>query len=274
MVINRHRPSIRRPKLKGGVTDYAYPFYDDEEMPMRFRIRNLVTIAALGAIAGTSNAQNAPDNAIRNADGSRTILRSQQLPEANERHARWCQMHGGVDVTNEGDLTLESKTLDAVICRRLDPSAPGFSGAYIPKNWSRNIISPDSEMEKAPFITPGRPKKSLEQENSLAPHSAIVVPTISVYPNNGYTVKRETLFYPASYAIFHNFTGGPKGRVASRIPLLGCGWTWEGLIQTNPHQVDGFTGCIAPSFQAVVGTSIEACVGIVCARGEGSFVVE
>lgn len=243
---------------------------------MRFRMRNLVTVAALGAIAGTStsSAQNAPDNAIHNADGSRTILRSQQLPEANERHARWCQMHGGVDMTNEGDLTLDSKTLDAVICRRLDPSAPGFSGAYMPKNPRQNIISPDAEMEKAPFIIPKRPRKSLEQDNLSAPHSSVIVPTISVYPNNGYTVKREALFYPASYAIFYNFTGSPKGRVASRIPLLGCGWTWEGLIQTNPHQVDGFTGCIAPSFQAVVGTYIEACVGIVCARGEGSFVVE
>lgn len=149
---------------------------------MQFRMRDVVRMAALGAAVGasTTNAQNAPDNAIPNADGSRTILRSQQLPEANERHARWCQMHGGVDVTNEGDLTLGGKTLDAVICRRLDPSAPGFSGAYVPKNPNQTIISPDSEREKAPFIIPERPRMAPKQESSLAPHSSAVIPTISV----------------------------------------------------------------------------------------------
>ncbi len=243
---------------------------------MPFRMRDVVRVAALGAAVSmsTAHAQNAPDNAIRNADGSRTILRSQQLPEANERHARWCQMHGGVDITNEGDLTLDPQTLNAVVCRRLDPSAPGFSGAYVPKNPKQNAISPDTEMEKAPFIIPERPRMSPGQEGSLAPHSSAVIPAISAYPNNGYTTKRDTLFYPASYAIFHDFTGSPKGRVVSKIPLLGCGWNWEGLIQWNPHQVDGFTACMAPSFQAVVGTNIEACVGFLCARGEGSFVVE
>ncbi|NUT14596.1 MAG: hypothetical protein HOQ33_08855 [Cupriavidus sp.] len=118
---------------------------------MRFRTLNLVTAAALVSIAGMSSgrAQNAPDNAIHNADGSRTILRSQQLPEANERHARWCQMHGGVDMTNEGDVTLGPKTFDGVVCSSIDPSKPGFSGAYILKDQSLRIISPDAEMEKA-----------------------------------------------------------------------------------------------------------------------------
>ncbi|WP_316152799.1 hypothetical protein [Cupriavidus sp. BIC8F] len=86
------------------VTNHAFSFHNDEETPMPFRMRDVVRVAALGAAVSmsTTHAQNAPDNAIRNADGSRTILRSQQLPEANERHARWCQMHGGVDITNEG----------------------------------------------------------------------------------------------------------------------------------------------------------------------------
>ncbi len=132
---------------------------------MRFRTLNLVTAAALWAIAGTStsNAQNAPDNAIHKADGSRTILRSQQLPEANERHARWCQMHGAVDITNEGDVTLGPKTFDGIVCSSLNPSTPGFSGAYIPKDQSLRIISPDAEMEKAPQIVPKHPGKSLDQ---------------------------------------------------------------------------------------------------------------
>ncbi|RAS12478.1 hypothetical protein C7415_101514 [Cupriavidus alkaliphilus] len=244
---------------------------------MRSQMQHALRITALGAAACMSHAlaQNAPDNAIRNADGSRTILRSQQLPEANERHARWCQLHGGVDITNDGDVTLGPKTFDAVVCRRLGPSAPGFSGAYIPKSPDQNVISPDTEMEKAPFLIPQSPRMlSPEQDGRLAPHSSTVIPTISVYPNNGYTTKRDTLFYPASYANFYDFTGSPKGRVVSRIPLLGCQWSWEGLIQWNPHQVDGFTACMAPSFQAVVGTNIEACVGFLCARGEESFVVE
>ncbi|UDM50065.1 hypothetical protein [Cupriavidus sp. MP-37] len=125
---------------------------------MRFRTLNLLMAASLVSIAGmsSSNAQNAPDNAIHNADGSRTILRSQQLPEANERHARWCQMHGAVDITNEGDVTLGPNTFDGVVCQSLDPSKPGFSGAYIPKDQSLRIISPDAEMEKAPSIIPQR----------------------------------------------------------------------------------------------------------------------
>ncbi|NOV23256.1 hypothetical protein E5S69_06840 [Cupriavidus necator] len=258
------------------MSHHVLPLLSNEETPMRSRIQYALKITALGAAASMTSAlaQNAPDNAIPNADGSRTILRSQQLPEANERHARWCRLHGGVDITNDGDVTLGQKTLDAVVCRRLDPSARGFSGAYIPKSLDKNVISPDAEMEKAPFIIPQSPRMSPEQDGRLAPHSSAVVPTISVYPNNGYTTKRDTLFYPASYAIFYDFTGSPKGRVVSKIPSLGCQWSWEGLIQWNPHQVDGFTACMAPSFQAVVGTNIEACVGLWCARGEGSFVVE
>ncbi len=138
---------------------------------MRLRIRNVVRVAVLAAAVGASaiHAQNAPDNAIHNTDGSRTILRSQQLPEANKRHARWCQMHGAVDITNEGDVTLGPKTFDGIVCRSLDPSTPGFSGAYIPKDQSQRIIAPDAEMEKAPSNTPKFPRKSLEPESSLVP---------------------------------------------------------------------------------------------------------
>jgi hypothetical protein len=124
------------------------------------RIRNVATVAALASATALASAQNAPDNAIHHPDGSRTILRSQQLPEANERHARWCEMHGGVDITNEGDVTLGPNSFDGVVCRSLDPSKPGFSGAYIPKDQSLRIISPDVELEKAPPIAPRHPDKS------------------------------------------------------------------------------------------------------------------
>jgi hypothetical protein len=125
---------------------------------MQFRTRNAAKVAALGAAASlnSAQAQNAPDDAIRNADGSRTILRSQQLPEANERRGRWCKMHGGMDVTNDGDVTLGPNTFDAVVCLHVDPSTPGFAGAYIPKNSKQTVISPDAEIEQAPFIVPGR----------------------------------------------------------------------------------------------------------------------
>ncbi|MDQ0141056.1 hypothetical protein [Cupriavidus necator] len=258
------------------VSHHVLPLLGNQETPMRSRIQHALKIAALGAATSTTPAlaQNAPDNAIPNADGSRTILRSQQLPEANERHARWCQMHGAVDMTNEGDVTLGPKTFDGIVCQSLGPSKPGFSGAYIPKDQSLRIISPDAEMEKAPSITPKFPRKSLEPESSLVPYSSAVIPTISVYPNNDYTLKRDAMFYPASYAIFHNFTGGPRERVVSSIPLLGCTWRREGVVQEGSPKVWHFIGCIAPSFQTVVATNIEACAGILCARGQGSFVVD
>ncbi|AMR76813.1 hypothetical protein A2G96_03125 [Cupriavidus nantongensis] len=133
---------------------------------MRHAIRT--TALAVAASMGPALAQNAPDNAIHNADGSRTILRSQQLPEANERHARWCQLHGAVDITNEGDVTLGPKTFDGIVCSSIDPSTPGFSGAYIPKDQSLRILSPDTELEKAPSLIP--------QRRSVAPGETNAVP--------------------------------------------------------------------------------------------------
>lgn len=247
---------------------------------------HVLTSASVGAFATLAVAQQAPqpapDNAIPNPDGSRTILRSQQLPEANARHARWCAEHGGVDVTNEGDLTLSADTYDAVICVRTDFSKPGFSGAYIPEHGS--IITPDNRLETAPAIGPDVPSAStleeLENQQSLPrgvipPTSewwrSLKIPTISVYPNNGYTVKTKTLFHAASYARFTNFSGGHSGRVESSIPALNCHWRWQGRIRPGHHQVDGFTGCYAPR-PGVVRTKITACSGVMCARGEGTFV--
>lgn len=228
----------------------------------------------------TAHSQQAPDNAIRNADGSRTILRSQQLPEANERHARWCTQHGGIDITNQGDLTLGPNTVDAVVCQRVDPG-PGFAGAYIPKEKGQTTISPDIKIEKAPSIMPSSapawtPQQLKEQSNKSPgpaeePMARAGPPTISIYPNNGYNVYVGELFYAAAYAIFRDFPTNTQGRVNMRVPALGCAWTWQALIDTNPKQVDGFTGCVA-SYPGVIRTTIQACAGFACANGEGSFV--
>ncbi len=255
--------------------------------PMTFTLKTTAAIAAgiLASVCHAQQIQHAPDNAVRNSDGSRTILRSQQLPEANERHARWCQQHGGVDITNEGDVTLGPNSSDAVICRRTDMSAPGFTGAYRPKDGRKDIIDPDATYDISPSIGPNIPPAStLEElmqqqegkppparESSTTPRA--LFPTISVFPNNGYTEKVNTLFHPASYAVFRGFSGSPMGRVSSRIPVLGCNWGWEGPVIDDPHEVNGFVGCTA-GFPGVIRTTIEACVGVTCARGEGSFVVE
>lgn len=228
----------------------------------------------------SAHGQHAPDNAIRNADGSRTILRSQQLPEANDRHARWCQQHGGIDITNQGDLTLGPNTVDAIVCQRTTPG-PGFTGAYIPKGNGQITISPDVKLEKAPSATPpSAPAWTPQQlkEQGKGPNRPLDdqvtragAPTISIYPNNGYTVYVGELFYAAAYAVFRDFPANTQGRVNMRIPALGCSWTWQSTIDINPKQVDGFTGCVATS-PGVIATTIRACAGFACANGEGSFV--
>lgn len=98
----------------------------------------------------------APENAIMHSDGSRTILRSQQLPEANQRHSRWCAEQGGVDVTNDGDVTLSAGAADAVICAYPDGPKPGFSGAYVPRPGKSmpKSIEPSIDIEAAPPLTP------------------------------------------------------------------------------------------------------------------------
>ncbi|NML24350.1 hypothetical protein [Zoogloea dura] len=116
------------------------------------RITGLTALSTAVISLGTAFAQQAPDNAIRNADGTRTIPQSRQLPEANERHSRWCKNHGGVDITNDGNLTLESNTIDAVVCMRTDGS-PGETGAFIPKGNTEGVIAPDANLEKAPAFT-------------------------------------------------------------------------------------------------------------------------
>ncbi|MCO4865214.1 hypothetical protein MKD38_26310 [Cupriavidus sp. WGlv3] len=179
---------------------------------MRSRILNALKITALGAAASISPvlAQNAPDNAIRNADGTRTILRSQQLPDANERHARWCQLHGGVDITNDGDVTLGPKTLDAVVCRRLDPSVPGFSGAYIPKSPDQNAIAPDTEMEKAPFIIPQPPRISPELDGRLAPNSSAQFRPSASTPTTAMSLRETPSSIPLPMQSFMISQAAPK----------------------------------------------------------------
>ncbi|WP_156811582.1 MULTISPECIES: hypothetical protein [unclassified Cupriavidus] len=261
----------------GQTTKHSYRGY---AMHSALKVLVGITIAAAGV--NVAYAQQAPDNAVRNADGSRTILRSQQLPDANARHAQWCKERGGVDITNEGDLTLDPQTTDAIICRRVD-SSPGFTGAYVPKEGGGAVIAPGIKMEKSPSIMPSTPPAWTPQQlreqggksgAAPSPRAAIAaIPTISVHPNNGYAVKVGELFHAASYAVFSNFTGNPTGRVSSRIPALNCGWTWNGVIDLNPKQVDGFVGCTA-TWPGVIGTTMQACVGMTCANGEGSFVVE
>jgi len=135
------------------------------------RPRKFASCLALAAVT-TSHAQHAPDNAIVNPDGSRTILRSQQLPEANERRAAWCREHGGVDITNEGDVTLSQGAVDVVVCRRTDTSAPGFSGAYVPQGGPQDRIQPGIQLEKArPFVPEGLP--AWTPEALLQPQEAI-----------------------------------------------------------------------------------------------------
>ena len=259
----------------------ARTLFGSTPMTTRFHVPAGVCAGVFATLVHAQPApQPAPDNAILNPDGSRTILRSQQLPEANARHARWCAEHGGVDVTNEGDMTLSANTYDAVICLRTDPRKGGFNGAYIPEQGS--VITRDGPLQKAPPIWLDVPPASTYEELERGqpyPGASISpaprwwrprIPTISVYPNNGYTVKTETLFHAASYATFNDFSGGQMGRVESSIPALNCHWRWRGRIRGGHHQVDGFTGCYAPR-PGVIRTTIMACSGT-CARGEGSFV--
>lgn len=114
----------------------------------------LILAAATLSLTSSAVAQKVPENAIQNSDGSRTILRSQQLPDANERHARWCAQHGGVDITNEGDLTLSAGAGDAVVCAYTGKEERGFSGAYIPEKGETmpDAIGPDSRLRMAPSV--------------------------------------------------------------------------------------------------------------------------
>lgn len=120
-------------------------------------IRKNVAGIALGLVASASLSQpHSNPNAIVHPDGSRTVLRGQQLPEDIERQERWCALHGGRSITNDGDVTVGAKTIDAIICTPLDPSVPGFSGAYILKEGPTDKISPDAVYEIAPPMDPNR----------------------------------------------------------------------------------------------------------------------
>jgi len=55
-------------------------------------------------------------NAITNPDGSRTIKKGQQTPEANELNRKQCESMGARDVTNESDLTIGPGTVYAGVC--------------------------------------------------------------------------------------------------------------------------------------------------------------
>lgn len=239
----------------------------------------LVLTAVMVSVTSTALAQKVQENAIMNSDGSRTILRSQQLPDANERRARWCAERGGVDVTNEGDLTLSAGAEDAVVCAYSGDQKAGFSGAYIPKKGEQmpNAIAPDPSIRKAPSLIPEEhpapePEDSAKSPSSSFGQQMFAVPSISVFPNGGYTIAVSELFWPASYAIFHDYPAGTRGSVKSEILQLNCNWLWQGNITEGRHQVDGFVACTGPAAPGVVQTKMEACAGL-CARGTNSFVV-
>lgn len=243
-------------------------------------IKGLRAVCASALCHSLAFAQQVPDNAIRNADGSRTILKSQQYPEANERHARWCKERGGVDITNEGNLTLESNTTDAVVCMRTDGSA-GSTGAFVPRGNAKGAILPDAGVEKAPSLIPDTPPAWTPQQlrdqrkapgsSRISPVPLASIPTVSVFPNHGYSITVGQLFYAASYAIFRDFSPTTFATVSSRIPALGCGWRWEGLIQHSFRQIDGYVACVANA-PGTIGTTMDACAGWGCLHGEGTFV--
>jgi hypothetical protein len=55
-------------------------------------------------------------NAITNPDGTRTIKKGQQTPEANELNKKICESIGAKDVTNDEDITIGSGTLFVGVC--------------------------------------------------------------------------------------------------------------------------------------------------------------
>ena len=56
------------------------------------------------------------EHAVRNSDGTLTIAAHMHNRATNAFHQQYCQAYGGVDITDETDITIGPGNLDAVTC--------------------------------------------------------------------------------------------------------------------------------------------------------------
>ncbi|SAI73134.1 Uncharacterised protein [Bordetella ansorpii] len=239
----------------------------------------LILTMLLGGLASTAYAYEPLQNAQINPDGSRTVQRGQQTPQANAQRQQFCEARGGVDVTNEGNVTLSAGAADVIVCQFPEGTKPD-TGGYVPVDPlpESKSLSPDVPLRPAPSFVPGADDAQDEDEPlshfGLPPDTALAaVPSISVYPVNGFSVVAGQTFYAAGTVVFANLDRTMQGTARSAIPALNCSWLWEGAIIGGGANIGGYVACHTNS-PGVVATHIEGCIRTFgCAQGQGTVVI-
>ncbi|SAI46807.1 Uncharacterised protein [Bordetella ansorpii] len=237
----------------------------------------LVLVVLLGSLALTAYTYGPFLNAQGNHDGARTVPRGQQTPQSNALRQQFCQARGGVDVTDEGDVTVSAGAAHVIVCQ-FPQGSPPDTGGYVPIDPlpEGKALSPDVPLRPAPPSMPGthgarddgaRPYFGFISESSLDD------PAIAIYPVNQFSVATGQSFYAAGTFVFANVTRPTPVSIRAAIPALNCSWLWDSDIPKDDTTITGYMACHAWRRGGHI-THITACVvDAACTLDQGAIVI-
>jgi len=190
-------------------------------------------------------------NAITNPDGSRTIKKGQQTPEANELNRKHCESMGARDVTNENDLTIGPGTVYAGVCVSSGTEKPPSTKAVpVPGMGTGRIFLPIPE--------------ETEERQPASKFSSRAGLQIVPIATNGSTACSAGLYYANSHVDFFNMPSRNSASGNGRVNETGpCSWTMTQVLGPGTGRISGFAACM-PSIDfaqsVMTGCFAGACV--------------